>query len=87
MVSAHCLTELRTVQEGLAARGFRVRRLNTYSTVQVQSLPAADVASAKSASVIAFASPSAVKAWLACMDGQDAADVTIACIGAEWPSP
>lgn len=57
-------------------------RLNTYNTVPVQSLPAADLAAAKGASVVAFASPSAIKAWLACAGGQDAADVAIACIGA-----
>ena len=59
-----------------------MRRLNTYNTVQVQSLPASDVAAAKQASVVAFASPSAVKAWLACVGDQDSADVAIACIGA-----
>lgn len=59
-----------------------MRRLNTYNTVQVQSLPASDVAAAKHASVVAFASPSAVKAWLACVGDQDSADVAIACIGA-----
>jgi hypothetical protein len=70
------------VQEGLQARGFTVERLNTYNTVPVESLPAADLAAAKAACVVAFASPSAVKAWLACAGGQDVADVAIACIGA-----
>ncbi|EIE21204.1 tetrapyrrole biosynthesis, uroporphyrinogen III synthase [Coccomyxa subellipsoidea C-169] len=69
------------LQEGLEARGFSVRRLNTYNTVPVQSLPAADVEAAKQARVVAFASPSAVKAWLACVGDQESADVAIACIG------
>ena len=71
-----------TVQEGLEARGFSVERLDTYNTVPVQSLPAADLAAAKGASVVAFASPSAIKAWLTCAGGHDAADMAIACIGA-----
>ncbi len=61
-----------------------MRRLNTYNTVPVQSLPGADVEAAKQARVVAFASPSAVKAWLACVGDQDSADVAIACIGAAW---
>ncbi|BDA51009.1 probable uroporphyrinogen-III synthase [Coccomyxa sp. Obi] len=69
------------LQEGLEARGFSVRRLNTYNTVQVQFLPSADVAAAKQARVVAFASPSAIKAWLACVGDQRSADVAIACIG------
>lgn len=70
------------MQAGLNARGFSVRRLNTYNTVPVQSLPGAALIAARSASVVAFASPSAVKAWVACMGSQDQADVAIACIGA-----
>ena len=72
------------LQEGLEARGFSVVRLNTYNTVQVHSLPSADVAAAKQARVVAFASPSAVKAWLACVGDQQTADVAIACIGKSW---
>lgn len=69
------------MQDDLAARGFSVERLDTYNTVPVRALPAADLAAAKAAKVVAFASPSAIKAWLACAGGQDAADVAVACIG------
>ena len=69
------------LQEGLQHRDFTVRRLNTYNTVPVESLAAADVAAAREGSVAAFASPSAVKSWLALVGGQDTADVAIACIG------
>jgi hypothetical protein len=68
-------------QAGLSARGFVVRRLNTYNTVPVESLPQPALKAAKAAAVVAFASPSAVKAWMACIGGQDVADVAIACIG------
>ena len=44
-------------------------------------LAEADVAAAREASVAAFASPSALKSWLALVGGQDIADVAIACIG------
>ncbi|CAK0733830.1 hypothetical protein CVIRNUC_000340 [Coccomyxa viridis] len=70
-----------TLQEGLQHRDFAVRRLNTYNTVPVESLAEADVAAAREASVAAFASPSALKSWLALVGGQDIADVAIACIG------
>ena len=62
-------------------RDFAVRRLNTYNTVPVKSLAAADVAAAREACVAAFASPSAIKSWLTLVGGQDTADVAIACIG------
>ena len=48
----------------------------------VQALSAGDVEAACGASVAAFASPSAVKSWLALVGGQATADVAIACIGA-----
>lgn len=70
------------VQAGLTARGFTVERLNTYNTVPVEALPALELAAARGAKVWAFASPSAIKAWLACAGGQGATDVAIACIGA-----
>ena len=71
------------MQEGLEQRGFTVRRLNTYNTVPVESLSPADLDAARSASVAAFASPSAVKSWLALVGGLDTVDVAIACIGAD----
>ena len=69
------------VQEGLELRGFQVRRLNTYNTVPVQALQPAEVKAARGACVAAFASPSAVKSWIALVGGQDTADVAVACIG------
>ena len=58
-----------------------MERLNTYDTVPVRSLPAADLATARAARVVAFASPSAVKAWLECAGSKAAADMAVACIG------
>lgn len=49
------------VQDGLAARGFDVMRLNTYNTVAVTTVAAHDLKLAKQARVVAVASPSAVK--------------------------
>jgi uroporphyrinogen-III synthase len=79
-------TALCFLQAGLSARGFTVRRLNTYNTVPVQSLPGQALDAARSAAVVAFASPSAVKAWIACVGGQDKANVAIACIGKSFKS-
>lgn len=59
-----------------------VRRLNTYNTVPVQDLSPAAIEAAQEASVAAFASPSAIKSWIALVGGQDRANVAIACIGA-----
>ena len=86
MRRAHILSydseyDFNLLQEGLQHRDFIVRRLNTYNTVPVESLAPADVAAAQEASVAAFASPSAIKSWLALVGGQDTADVAIACIG------
>ena len=53
-----------TLQDGLEGRGFEVDRLNTYDTVTA-TWTDAERAAAISASVACFASPSAVKAWLA----------------------
>jgi uroporphyrinogen-III synthase len=54
-----------TRQDGLAARGAAVTRLNTYSTEKVTSVAADVLAHAKGADVVTFGSPSAVKAWVA----------------------
>ena len=48
-------------QDGLAARGFQVMRLNTYSTEAVTSVDQHSLELAKRARVVAVASPSAVK--------------------------
>ncbi len=56
-------------------------RLNTYSTLPVAALPPAALARARAARVIAFASPSAIKAWLE-LAGVGGREVAAACIGA-----
>lgn len=56
-------------------------RLNTYSTLPVAALPPAALQQARRAEVVAFASPSAVKAWLE-LAGEGALSVAAACIGA-----
>lgn len=54
----------KTVETGLQARGFEVRRLNTYDTVPATWDETAGSAAA-AAAVAAFGSPSAVKTWAA----------------------
>ena len=56
-----------TLQDGLASRGAEVCRLNTYTTLAVTpaALSSAARDAAARARVVAVASPSAVKAWLA----------------------
>ncbi len=51
-------------QDGLAARGFHVTRLNTYNTVAVTTVDVDSLELAKRARVVAIASPSAVKCEL-----------------------
>jgi uroporphyrinogen-III synthase len=51
-----------TMQQGLEDRGFKVKRLNTYETIEA-SWSAENLADAKSADIVAFASPSAVRTW------------------------
>ena len=55
----------KTLQEGLAARGATVTRLDTYSTEKVTSVDETTLNLALTADVVTFGSPSAVKAWLA----------------------
>ena len=55
-----------TLEAGLQARGFEVRRLNTYDTVPASWDEDAKAAAA-AATVAAFGSPSAVKTWAARM--------------------
>ena len=68
------------VQEGLRARGFDVTRLDTYDTVAVSSLHPSLEAQAMGVPVVAFASPSAVKAWAA-LFGTSGWRPHAACIG------
>lgn len=56
----------KTLESGLQARGFDVRRLNTYDTVPASWNEDAKAAAA-AATVAAFGSPSAVKTWAARM--------------------
>lgn len=69
------------LQERLERRGFRVTRLNTYNTVTVQNIDSDRLDQAKSARVVAIASPSALKAWVAHVGQARAEQMTIACIG------
>lgn len=56
------------LEMGLSARDFEVVRLNTYSTESVKSIDPSLLASAVSAPVVALASPTAVRAWVALVD-------------------
>lgn len=69
--------------DGLAARrcGFALHRLDTYTTVPAAHLPAAAAERAADAAVVTFASPSAVKAWLALLAPEAARAAAVACIG------
>jgi uroporphyrinogen-III synthase len=70
-----------TLQDGLEARGCTVTRLNTYSTERVQEVTAEELQKALECSVVAIASPSALKAWLK-LAGRNAAESKMtACIG------
>lgn len=74
-----------TLEDGLAARGAAVTRLNTYSTEKVTSVADDLLARAVGADVVTFGSPSAVKAWVALsgLGGDAPADQhpLYACIG------
>lgn len=69
-----------TLQKGLEKRGFSVVRLNTYDTVPA-SWNDNQISLAKSASVVCFASPSAVKAWLKNTDRFETPRALASCIG------
>jgi uroporphyrinogen-III synthase len=75
------------LQAGLESRGcFAVTRLNTYDTlpVEVGELGEVDLARARAAAVVALASPSAVRAWIAAVGGVGpaASGPAVAAIGA-----
>lgn len=69
-----------TLQKGLEKRGFTVVRLNTYDTVPA-SWNDEQISLAQSASVVCFASPSAVKAWLKNIDCFETPRALASCIG------
>ena len=64
------------IADGLAARGIRTRRINTYTTAPA-AWSAADLARAQAARFVAFGSPSAVRVWAERVGTAAAA----ACIG------
>ena len=75
--SARAKTEL---QDGLAARGCEVVRINTYTTVAatLDKLTDEQAANARAAAVACFASPSAAMAWA---DAFGTESTLAACIG------
>ena len=66
------------LQDSLSARGFQIERLDVYSTAKVTSLSAAALAAFGTARAVAFASPSAVRAY---KDVVGETDVCAVCIG------
>ncbi|XP_076912638.1 uroporphyrinogen-III synthase, chloroplastic-like [Bidens hawaiensis] len=69
------------IEEGLSKRGFIVTRLNTYTTEPVQHVDQMILQQALSASVVAVASPSAIRAWVNLLPEPDNWSGSIACIG------
>ncbi|KAI7737499.1 hypothetical protein M8C21_020984 [Ambrosia artemisiifolia] len=69
------------IEEGLTKRGFYVTRLNTYTTEPVQHVDQMILQQALSASVVAVASPSAIRAWVDLLPEPDNWSGSIACIG------
>jgi len=76
----------KTIENGLSKRGFKVTRLNTYSTEQVRTITKEVLEKAIEADCVTFGSPSAVKAWKALThvmieEERDGIHPTYACIG------
>lgn len=69
------------LQTGLMQRDFEVIRLNTYDTRPVSQVESCQLKQACEANVVAFASPSAVKAWQQLTKHQDVGSIAVACIG------
>lgn len=69
------------LQDGLEARGFKVIRMNTYNTTTVKYIEDSTLRRARSARVVAVASPSALKAWVHHVGHEAARAMTIAAIG------
>lgn len=67
-----------TLQSGLEARGFTVKRLNTYDTVTA-SWTEEQKEQARRVKIACFASPSSIKGWL--LNTNDNKNVIAACIG------
>lgn len=66
----------KVVEDGLAERGFRTQRIDTYTTLPA-TWNADDFARARSAKIVTFASPSAVRAW----SERVGTSATAVCIG------
>ncbi|XP_024969472.1 uroporphyrinogen-III synthase, chloroplastic isoform X1 [Cynara cardunculus var. scolymus] len=71
----------RDIEEGLSKRGFQITRLNTYTTEPVQHVDQMILQQALSASVVAVASPSAVRAWVNLLPEPENWSGSVACIG------
>ncbi|KAJ9559844.1 hypothetical protein OSB04_005004 [Centaurea solstitialis] len=69
------------IEEGLSKRGFQVIRLNTYTTGTVQHVDQMIFEQALSASVVTFASPSAIRAWVNLLPESERWGGSVACIG------
>ncbi|GKY95454.1 hypothetical protein MPSEU_000507000 [Mayamaea pseudoterrestris] len=70
-----------TLMNGLTARNMQVTRLNTYDTIQAKWTDSQQELASK-CQIACFASPSAVKGWLANTQGNDACKRPLAaCIG------
>ncbi|GAB2291381.1 hypothetical protein Dimus_025639 [Dionaea muscipula] len=69
------------VEEGLLNRGFHVTRLNTYTTVPVHHVDQQTLEVALAASVVAVASPSAVRSWVELIPSREVWNKAVACIG------
>ncbi|KAJ0246368.1 Uroporphyrinogen-III synthase [Hirschfeldia incana] len=69
------------IEEGLSRRGFDVLRLNTYTTVPVQSVDSMLLQQALSAPVLSVASPSAIRAWMNLIENEKHWSNSVACIG------
>ncbi|KAI8107154.1 hypothetical protein M9434_001799 [Picochlorum sp. BPE23] len=69
------------LQDGLEARGFKVIRMNTYNTATVKHVEDSTLRRARSARVVAVASPSALKAWVHHVGHDATRAMTVAAIG------
>lgn len=70
-----------TLQDGLAARGFAVTRLDTYDTLAVSDASPELLAAARRCDVVCIASPSALRAWIGLVGLDHARRMPVACIG------
>ncbi|KAL9232814.1 hypothetical protein vseg_007879 [Gypsophila vaccaria] len=69
------------IEEGLSARGFIVKRLNTYTTVGIRHVDPLLLEQAVATPVLAVASPSAIRAWIEVIPSVEQWTNGVACIG------